>query len=777
MVRADPTQSVEPTDAAARQLAPADHACLIHRGIDEEIDFLAPFLQVGLDNGEHCICFLGGDTTERLAALDGDGGFGFACATDSLTLYDASALLAEESGLAHALRDAGSCERALRVVVEQTRLLGRGGTGPALRLEAAIEEFLQERPACVLCCCDRGAVPAEQLIEMFHVHRLIVCGGKVRPNPVHVPPRELLHSGRAEQRLASLLAALERPAAAAEPTGAANGRGLPGSAREEAVLVRHLGEQARAFRALRESSRRFRTVLESVQDVAYKLNLERGTFSYVSPSAEKLLGFTPAELIAMGVRGTYRLVHPEDARRLGENTRALLGASGRDDVEPEIEFRIRRREGDYVWVCDSRRVVRDATDAPWAIVGIVRDISARKRAQVALQESGAEVDRVLHFMAERIFVKDRELKFIYANEPFAEDLGLPPHELVGKSDYDIFPEQMARQYRAEDRRVLEAGEPVVQENAWEDSESGRQRRQRWTKIPVRDSRGEVVALVGVASWSGERSEAEQMLSHWASLIVSAADAIVGVTLDGVILSWNSGARHIYGYAPEEALGSSISLLAPAGGAAELLGRIREVSQGDTVRGYETDHVTSDGRTVAVSLTISPLLGSEGAVVGASVTARDITERKRAQEALREQERALATLMRNLPGMAYRCRNDPEWTMEFLSEGCLSLTGHHPSALIENREVAYADLIHPEDREEVWHEVQRAVAENRPFRLTYRIRTAEGEERWVWEQGRAVLSEDGECAALEGFITDITERRRAQEQLQESRERYRELWDD
>ena len=127
---------------------------------------------------------------------------------------------------------------------------------------------------------------------------------------------------------------------------------------------------------------------------------------------------------------------------------------------------------------------------------------------------------------------------------------------------------------------------------------------------------------------------------------------------------------------------------------------------------------------------------------------------------------ISTLMSNLPGMAYRCRNDRNWTLEFASEGCLELTGYQPSDLLENR-ISYGQhLIHPDDQEPVWDSVREALRVKESFQLTYRIRTASGEEKWVWEQGRWVFSPGGELMALEGFITDITERKQAEELLEE-----------
>ena len=166
---------------------------------------------------------------------------------------------------------------------------------------------------------------------------------------------------------------------------------------------------------------------------------------------------------------------------------------------------------------------------------------------------------------------------------------------------------------------------------------------------------------------------------------------------------------------------------------------------------------------------------EGQPVGRVWSFRDITERKRAEEALGESQRTLSTLMGNLPGMAYRCRNDKDWTVEFVSEGCFELTGYHPSDLIENRTVSYGQqLIHPDDREPVWNDVQAALLEGRPFQLVYRITTATGKEKWVWEQGRGVFSSEGDLVALEGFITDTTERKRAEEELRKSETENRAL---
>lgn len=178
---------------------------------------------------------------------------------------------------------------------------------------------------------------------------------------------------------------------------------------------------------------------------------------------------------------------------------------------------------------------------------------------------------------------------------------------------------------------------------------------------------------------------------------------------------------------------------------------------------ETLHRTRDGREIPVEVTVNYLAFGDREFNCAF--AKNISERKRAEEALRKSESRLTNLLDNLPGMAYQCRNDPDWTMEFVSDGSMDLTGYKPSELIDNAVTSYADLINPEDRGEVWRQVQSALDEKGPFRTVYRITDKAGKERWVWEQGRGVFAEGGELMYLDGYIFDITARKKAEEGME------------
>jgi two-component system cell cycle sensor histidine kinase/response regulator CckA len=146
----------------------------------------------------------------------------------------------------------------------------------------------------------------------------------------------------------------------------------------------------------------------------------------------------------------------------------------------------------------------------------------------------------------------------------------------------------------------------------------------------------------------------------------------------------------------------------------------------------------------------------------SYVSRQVTSaihRRRTEEQLAESTRRLVALINNLPGVVYRCRNDADWTMEYLSEGVRELTGFSAIDLIGNRTLSYASIIDPTDREAVWSWTQDGLAARCPYTMEYRIRTATGQEKWVWERGSGVFADD-RLLELQGFMIDITERRRA-----------------
>ncbi len=182
------------------------------------------------------------------------------------------------------------------------------------------------------------------------------------------------------------------------------------------------------------------------------------------------------------------------------------------------------------------------------------------------------------------------------------------------------------------------------------------------------------------------------------------------------------------------------------------------------RNLEVEHYKADGTVVWIEMTISFLRDDNGNAVGFQGASRDITQRKLAETALLESERSKSVLLFNLPGMAYRCNYDRKWTMQFVSAGSLGLTGYAPESLINNKDIAFNDVIAPAYREAIRNEWTRGIAERSSIKYEFEIITASGERKWVIGRGQAIYDEKGDVEALEGIILDISERKKIEDRL-------------
>lgn len=185
--------------------------------------------------------------------------------------------------------------------------------------------------------------------------------------------------------------------------------------------------------------------------------------------------------------------------------------------------------------------------------------------------------------------------------------------------------------------------------------------------------------------------------------------------------------------------------------------------------------TSDGEHRWIIDFGRPFHDLEGNFAGYVGACFDIHEQKRAEAELRESAQSYATLVKNINGAVYRRRNDLDRTVEFISEGCLEMTGYRPDEIVGNRVTSLGAIIHPGDAPTVWEKCQANLAARQTCSTEYRIIHRNGEVRWVWDQAQGLHSASGDLLVIEGLITDITERKQAEEKLLSSETRYRNVF--
>ncbi|MDO6566142.1 MHYT domain-containing protein [Alteromonas sp. 1_MG-2023] len=250
---------------------------------------------------------------------------------------------------------------------------------------------------------------------------------------------------------------------------------------------------------------------------------------------------------------------------------------------------------------------------------------------------------------------------------------------------------------------------------------------------------------------------------------NAIDAIITVDNTGIIKTANPAVEAVLGYKPHELVGKPGTILAPDDK--------KSLYDSDFFeqRTVPTEQIIGTSREVAV-------VGKNGSLipvrVGIGYTKiddkplfvgflSDLRKRKEMEDALRESEAKFRSFISNIPGMAYRCLNEPEWPMVFISEAVKELTGHDAADFsLPNPNVTFGSLCHPDDVERIAEE----VADNKQFTIEYRIITKCGDVRWVTEHGVHVLDDDGNTIYLDGFISDITARREMEEELKAAKER-------
>jgi hypothetical protein len=212
----------------------------------------------------------------------------------------------------------------------------------------------------------------------------------------------------------------------------------------------------------------------------------------------------------------------------------------------------------------------------------------------------------------------------------------------------------------EETRILaqiKAGERIKHYETVRVTKEGRRFPVSLTISPIRDAKGRIVGASKIAHDITEQKRLSELQEHMAAIVESSDDAIISKDLNGIIRSWNPGAERIFGYTPDEIIGQHISTIAAPDRIDEIPGILERIKRGERVDHYETKRKTKDGKILTVSLTISPIRDAAGTVIGASKVARDVTDRVRQNQALREANAALSRANADLQQFADSASHD------------------------------------------------------------------------------------------------------------------------
>jgi two-component system, NtrC family, sensor kinase len=492
-----------------------------------------------------------------------------------------------------------------------------------------------------------------------------------------------------------------------------------------------------------------------------------GYFKHLNPAAEKILGYSPAEMLGQPF---IEFVHPDDRKATLKEAESIAAGN------PTISFENRWQcaDGSYKWLVWNSRAFEDEE----LMYGIGRDITDRKIAEAALVESKILFESIIESTTDLIFVKDTRGRYVFLNSMTAAFFCKSKAEALDKDDIDFFPPEIVSKLVEVDRRIIQSGIEETVEELVEDIH-GNLQTYLATKSPWRDKEGNIIGVVGVtrdisdikqAETALRLSEQRLQLALWGS--------------DSGIWDWNLVTDYIY-YSPEYSalLGYEPTELEPS---AIGLGKIVHPDDIPVLTEKLNAYFSDPDSSYAVEYRMLTKSGefkwifARGKVVERNAnhaplriigTICDISDRKQAEIALQQSEEKYRCLIEATSQIIWNTKADGAVVNE--QPGWSAFTG---KTYDEIKDWGWLNDIHPEDVEYTTRLWSEAITNRTIYKIEHRLRRYDGEYRYMSVRAVPILNADGSIREWVGVHADITPARRAEAELRQQKEFLSSIYD-
>ncbi len=530
-----------------------------------------------------------------------------------------------------------------------------------------------------------------------------------------------------------------------------------------AAVQRELQQQQLSAAALSESEARYRKLIETLPAAVFTCDAE-GRILIFNEACVALWGVAP-ESRSGEWHGAYKLFTAAGepiAKDASPMARAIReGRSVREEVIVE------RKDG-------SRRNAlvhpEPLFDSAGKVIGgynVLVDITDLKENQRALTLSEERFKAVFEHSPFGIVLTDADTRLVDVNPAYSAMVGMSRTELIGKTSVEV---GLVKDTKAR-KAILEG----LHSSGHTRNAEMELTRPDGSKLLVR-SNAEIVPLgserfiISMVEDITERKAERAAQRQLAAIVESSDDAIISKDLDGSLTSWNKGAELMFGYTASEIIGKPNTVLFPDDRHAEEKELFERLKKGERIEHYETVRLRKDGSPVEVALTLSPLKNERGEIIGASKTIRDITESKRAREAVRESEERFHLLADNVKQLIWMAEADG--SAMWFNQRWFEFTGMTG----EQIRMDAKSLHHPDHYDRVTSSLRERAANGQPWEETFPLKGKDGEYRWFLATAMPVHNAGGQVARWFGTCTDITTAREAQALIYENEERFRMLAD-
>lgn len=518
--------------------------------------------------------------------------------------------------------------------------------------------------------------------------------------------------------------------------------------------------------ALEEREAKHRRILDIIDEGYYELDL-KGNITSFNQSACSLLGYEPHEMPGMNYRD---YTSPDTARHMYEVFHRIYETG---NAERLVDYEILHRDGSVRNHEMSAGLRRDKSGRPIGFHVLVHDVTSRKQAEALMKKSEERYRSILESMEEAYYEVDLEGNFTFFNSRAVNRLGYTIEELSGMNYRQYMDEENARKVFDAYHQVFLTGKPVTG-FAWE--LKSKQAQPIFVEASIslrRNAEGVPVGFFGVVRDITERKKAEEALraseEKYRSILESMQEAYFEVDLKGNFTFFNNAAVLISGYSKEELMGMNYRQYSPPETAKllfEAFHRVYQTGNPELIVDYEVIH--KDGTLRDNEMSVWPMQDVSGAIVGFHSLVRDVTERKQSGKAIRQSEERYRTIFENTGSSSLLIGNDT--TILLANSNFEKLTGYSKEEM--EGKMSWTEFVDEADLERMksCHENRRIDPSSVPQSYEFRLRNRSGETRDIYI---TVAMIPGTMESVASCI-DITERKKAEEALRQSEERFRDL---
>ncbi len=460
--------------------------------------------------------------------------------------------------------------------------------------------------------------------------------------------------------------------------------------------------------ALKESERKYRLLAENIEDIIWTLNAELTHYTYISPSVERL-GYSPDECM---LKPFGAFVGPQYQMLIRNYVSDRLQKEREDKCDNTVErweLEILKKNNTTIHVESIIRPLRNENGLFQGLLGVTREITERKKAEEAINNSHKLLQTIINTAPARIFFKDLELRYMGCNIAFAKDAGFEsPEDLIGKDDYQMAWKEQTELYRADDRRVIENGVPKLSYDEQQTTPDGKIIWLRTSKVPLRNEANEIIGVLGMYEDITERKRSEDTLrlreSYLSAIIENQPGLLWLKDTEGRFLSVNAEFARSCGLANQELLVGKTDFDVWPQELADRYHRDDEKILKSGVPLITEEPIAVKGEIAWFETFKTPVFDNQGTVIGTTGYAHDITTRKMAEYELRESEDKFRLTFDSSPDSININRLDDGLYID-TSEGFTRITGYTRDEVIGKTSLELNIWKNPADRKKMIQEMQ------------------------------------------------------------------------